>query len=499
MRSSIRLSIVALAAVMALLASATPARGVAGFGDVGAGRFYSEPVQWMVDEAITTGTSATCFSPDDDVTRGQAAAFMWRMEGSPKGSPPHPFTDIVSSWQQDAVSWMAHNDITTGTSPSEYSPDDPLTRGELAALLHRLAGLPPAPAPDQFSDVVTPWQITPVGWLLDQKITTGTSATAFSPDENVTRGQLATFFYRYKGSPKVVIDPDHPYCASRGGLPPAGEAIGFGGNATGGSAPCVVTTLADSGSGSLRACAEAGGNHVTFAVSGTIEVSGEIDVESNTTIDGVGRDVTILGMFDIHGVQNVIVRNLTFTGSDDDSIRVIRSHTMWFDHLDMSDSADGLIDITEGSTDATISWSHFHDHDKMVLINPRVDSGIRARVTLHHNWFDNGGRRYPSAETSDIHGFNNFYDGWSNYGVLITEGSRFVSEGNVYAESGNKGGLVTNFQDEAPGAAVSTGDLTIGNVDLQVQGVAFVPPYSYTVDSASSVVASVKAWSGPNP
>ena len=89
--------IVALAA-SAALASISPAGGVAGFGDVPAERFYTEAVQWMVDNDITTGTSPTCFSPNDAVTRGQAAAFMWRMEGEPD-APPHPFIDVNAVWQ----------------------------------------------------------------------------------------------------------------------------------------------------------------------------------------------------------------------------------------------------------------------------------------------------------------------------------------------------------------------------------------------------------------
>ena len=166
----------------------------------------------MIDNAITTGTSPTCFSPQDPATRGQVAAFMWRMEGSPAGSPPHPFTDVVKAWQQEPVSWMAHNDITTGTSQSTYSPEARLTRGQLAALLHRLAGSPPAPPPTRFPDVVKPWQITPVGWMLANDITTGTTLSTFLPEGTVTRGQLATFFYRYKGSPSTVVDDDSPLC-----------------------------------------------------------------------------------------------------------------------------------------------------------------------------------------------------------------------------------------------------------------------------------------------
>ena len=43
-------------------------------------RFYSEPVEWLWDNGLTTGTSATTFSPDDNVTRGQYAAFNFRYD-----------------------------------------------------------------------------------------------------------------------------------------------------------------------------------------------------------------------------------------------------------------------------------------------------------------------------------------------------------------------------------------------------------------------------------
>jgi hypothetical protein len=192
----------------ALLAS-SPAGGVAGFGDVPEQSFYTRAVQWMVDNDITTGTSETCFSPNDSVTRGQAAAFMWRMEGEPSAAA-HPFNDITKSWQQGPVSWMYANAITTGTSSVTYSPDDTLTRGQLAALLYRLAGNPAGSPTHSFGDVVRPWQQDAVSWMSDLGITTGTTATTFSPDDTVTRGQLAAFFWRYKGKPTVTIDRTHP-------------------------------------------------------------------------------------------------------------------------------------------------------------------------------------------------------------------------------------------------------------------------------------------------
>lgn len=205
----------AVGALLALCAAlAGPAGAVAGFGDVDDGRYFTRPVQWLVDEGITTGTSPTCFSPGEPVTRGQAAAFLWRLAGSPTGAPQHPFVDVSAAWQETAVSWLAAEGITTGTSPTTFSPADPLTRGQMAALLHRAAGSPAAP-PTSFPDIVAPWQLEPVGWLEAEGITTGTSLTTFSPDLVTTRGQFATLAWRWKGAPAVGVDAAEPVCGVR--------------------------------------------------------------------------------------------------------------------------------------------------------------------------------------------------------------------------------------------------------------------------------------------
>ncbi|MEO0495662.1 MAG: S-layer homology domain-containing protein [Actinomycetota bacterium] len=206
-----RLRSLALLVSLAVLAGNAPAAAVAGFGDVDEGRYFTAPVQWMVDNEITTGTSPSCFSPWNDVTRAQAAAFLWRMEGRP-AADPHPFTDVTKAWQQDPISWLFAQGITTGTSDTTFSPESTLTRGQFAALLFRLAD-PPSGAPAHpFDDVVADWQQAAVGWLFDEGITTGTSDTAFSPDDPVTRGQIATFLFRYRGSPPVAVDATAPSC-----------------------------------------------------------------------------------------------------------------------------------------------------------------------------------------------------------------------------------------------------------------------------------------------
>jgi hypothetical protein len=216
MKGMRRRSLVAALLSLAMLSTVSPVASVAGFGDVEDGRYFTAPVQWMVGDGITNGTSLSCFSPSVSVSRGQAAAFLWRMEGR-QAAEPHPFSDVDKGWQQDPVSWLFAEGITTGTSSSTFSPDRALTRGQFAALLYRFAGRPPVAEPHPFSDVDKGWQQDPVSWLFAEGITTGTSATEFSPGDPVTRGQMATFLYRYQGSPPVTVDASSPAC---GGLSP---------------------------------------------------------------------------------------------------------------------------------------------------------------------------------------------------------------------------------------------------------------------------------------
>lgn len=56
--------------------------------------FYTEAVRWAYEQGITNGTSATTFSPDKPITRGEVVTMLWRMSGSPKPSGKTPFTDV---------------------------------------------------------------------------------------------------------------------------------------------------------------------------------------------------------------------------------------------------------------------------------------------------------------------------------------------------------------------------------------------------------------------
>ena len=163
-------------------------------------QFYFDPVYWAAQNGVTTGTSATEFAPNQACTRGQIVTFLWRAYGSPKPSlTTNPFKDVkAGAYYYDAVLWAVENKITTGTSATTFAPNDSCTRGHIVTFLWRAAGSPePTLTTNPFKDVKAgAFYYKAVLWAVENKITTGTSATTFEPNKACTRGQCVTFLKR---------------------------------------------------------------------------------------------------------------------------------------------------------------------------------------------------------------------------------------------------------------------------------------------------------------
>lgn len=168
------------------------------FTDVEPDAYYADAVAWAVKKSITTGTSATTFSPNDPCTRAQIVTFLWRAAGSPKVTASCPFTDVsVDSYYYDAVLWAVEQGITSGTSATTFGPNAACTRAQAVTFLYRYKKSPAASGSNTFTDVVTDtYYSNAVQWAVDKNVTAGTSATTFSPNATCTRGQIVTFLYR---------------------------------------------------------------------------------------------------------------------------------------------------------------------------------------------------------------------------------------------------------------------------------------------------------------
>ena len=179
----------------------TPTPTPAPFTDVPYGAYYEAPVLWALENGITTGTSATTFSPETACERGQVVTFLWRAAGEPdlESVFHQAFVDVKPShYFYNAVLWAVEQGITTGTDSIHFSPFSICDRAQVVTFLWRAAGSPePKSAKNPFVDVkTTDFFYKPVLWAVENGITNGVDATHFGPTTPCNRAQVVTFLYR---------------------------------------------------------------------------------------------------------------------------------------------------------------------------------------------------------------------------------------------------------------------------------------------------------------
>ena len=169
------------------------------FIDVESDAYYLEPVLWAVKEGITTGTSSNTFSPDAVCTRAQVVTFLWRSAGAPApASQNNPFQDVAEdAYYYRAVLWAVEEGITKGLSQTSFGPDQECTRGQVATFLWRYRGTPSASSGNPFTDVTeTDFYFDSVLWAVENNVTNGLGDGIFGPNNPCTRAQIVTFLYR---------------------------------------------------------------------------------------------------------------------------------------------------------------------------------------------------------------------------------------------------------------------------------------------------------------
>ena len=170
------------------------------FHDVTRYDYFYNAVKWAAENGIASGTSRYTFSPDAVCTRAQTVTFLWRAAGSPMPSYRiSPFTDVnYGDYYYNAVLWAVEQGITTGLTATTFGPDKTVTRGQVAMFLYRAASAVKPNITNSFTDVKsTAYNYDAILWAYDNRITTGTSTTTFSPDAFCTRAQIVTFLYRF--------------------------------------------------------------------------------------------------------------------------------------------------------------------------------------------------------------------------------------------------------------------------------------------------------------
>lgn len=172
------------------------------FYDVPNNAYYYEAVKWAAENGITGGVGNSLFAPNQPCTRAQIVTFLWRAAGSPVVNYAMDMADVAEdAYYAEAVRWALSEGITTGTGDGKFSPNATCTRAQSAVFLYRymqsqgkgFTGAWMFQLP--FTDVPE-WCYEAVAWCYMKKVTDGTTATTFSPNDNCTRAQIVTMLYR---------------------------------------------------------------------------------------------------------------------------------------------------------------------------------------------------------------------------------------------------------------------------------------------------------------
>lgn len=274
-------------------------------------------------------------------------------------------------------------------------------------------------------------------------------------------------------------------------------------------------------------------------VVGTIAVPA-LDVSSNKTIVGDDAAATIEGGIRILGtstepaamVSNVVIRNLHIDAltsdtstlpDEDDGITVAYAHHVWIDHVEIWDAPGDGLDITNGASFVTVSWSKFRFDLGARRTASRVGNSDanaaedtdRLKVTFHHNWWmDSVDQRMPRVRFGDVHVFNNYLSHvhqttlTQTYCIAAAFESRLLVQNNYFDNVRNPH-VFFSFVDgqsmfaEPTAQMVADGNTYIGDAQDEAgrqsgQGDAFVPPYPVELAPADANLKTViRHCSGP--
>ncbi|KAF8894266.1 polysaccharide lyase family 1 protein [Mucidula mucida] len=276
--------------------------------------------------------------------------------------------------------------------------------------------------------------------------------------------------------------------------------VGYGSGTTGGSGgtTTTVTTL------DALTSAVTGSDKKIVVISGTITGNTVVKVGSNTSVIGAAGSSLVGVGLRVLEESNVILRNVKIAkvlAEAGDAIGIQSASNVWVDHADLSsdldhdkDFYDGLLDITHGCTKITVTNSKLYNHWKASLVGHSDSNGAEdtaITVTYALNWWQNLNSRTPSFRFGHGHIFNNVFESDSD-GINTRDGAQLLVENNVWTTPKKQKPLYSTDE----GFAVARGNDFGGGEDTAPNGTFTAAPYSYSMLSASDVVAAVTGSAG---
>lgn len=171
------------------------------FTDIDQKEWYAPHVNAVIEAGLMNGTSATTFVPDGELTRAMVVQILYNMEGRPGYNASNdPFSDVVSKdWFAPAVLWAYQNNVTTGTSATTFAPNENVTREQMATFIYRYMKETKGESFDgsavsKFNDdrQISSWAKDAVYTMAGEGIINGVGGGNFAPKNTATRAHIAT-------------------------------------------------------------------------------------------------------------------------------------------------------------------------------------------------------------------------------------------------------------------------------------------------------------------
>lgn len=176
------------------------------FRDVTSAHWAFASVERAAELGLVTGYSDGTFRPDTPVTRAQFVLMLWRMCGKPAAAKAASFADASADWYQDALSWAVEKGYVNGLSDTRFGPDASITRQQAMAILFRLNGGQSSTEltltgiyEQTFADSTTiaSWAKDATWWAVYHELVSGVGGSRIAPEANASRAQIAAILLRY--------------------------------------------------------------------------------------------------------------------------------------------------------------------------------------------------------------------------------------------------------------------------------------------------------------
>ncbi|KAL2650106.1 hypothetical protein R1flu_018234 [Riccia fluitans] len=180
-----------------------------------------------------------------------------------------------------------------------------------------------------------------------------------------------------------------------------------------------------------------GGVWITFSRDMIIELKGMIWINSYTTIDGRGYNITLRKQcMVVYNARQVLLENFGINSvKGSDTVHIFGGASkVWVDHVTSFGGDLGLVSVVQGSTDVTISNCKLQNHNFNMLLGASDydEQDKNLRVTVFRNHFLDSMQRMPHCRWGWCHVANNLYTNWGYYAVGARVKARVRTENNVF-------------------------------------------------------------------